>query len=370
MMDLKREERKYHHLEHALCEGTGPKPAGWCDVELVHQALVKGNVTNVDTSINLLGKTINFPLIINAMTGGAPGLERINEALARVAKETGIALAVGSQTAAVYNPGVRHTYEVVRKVYPEGLILANVGALVKPEYAKEAVEMIEADALQIHLNVVQELVMKEGDRDFSSLYENVVKIKEAVDVPVILKEVGFGISRETAKELYQLGFTVLDLGGAGGTNFAAIELARHPQEHLDYLRFWGLPTAISLLEVNSLDLPFTVIASGGIHNALDIIKALALGAKAAGMAGVLLKIYDRCGEKALLDFLNSMQKEIQYLMLLTGAGKMEDIASIPVVITGYTQNWLTQRGIDTKKYDQRTTLGNDNFRGLNNKPKI
>ncbi len=362
-MDLKREERKYHHLEHALREGTGPKPAGWCDVELVHQALVKGNVTNVDTSINLLGKTINFPLIINAMTGGAPGLEKINEAFARVAKEAGIGLAVGSQTAGIYNPSVRYTYEVVRKVNPTGFILANVGALVKPEYAKQAVEMIEADALQVHLNAVQELVMKEGDRDFSSLYENVVKIKEAVDVPVILKEVGFGISRETAQALYQMGFTALDLGGAGGTNFVAIELARYPQENLDYLRYWGLPTAISLLEVNSLDLPFTVIASGGINTALDIVKALALGAKAAGMAGVLLRIYDRYGEKALLEFLNRMQKEIQVLMLLTGAGKMEDITSIPVVITGYTQNWLTQRGIDTKKYAQRTTLSNEIFRG-------
>lgn len=353
-MEQKRQDRKREHITHAVALREGPLPAGWDDIHLVHQALLKHNFSEIDTRITLFGKKLAQPLLINALTGGAPGLERINSSLARVARETGIALAVGSQTAGVRDKEVRPTYEVVREIYPEGLILANVSALAKPAEARAAVEMIGADALQLHLNGAQELLMTEGDRDFSGMALNIAKIMEEVQVPCLVKEVGFGISRETAQYLFQLGVRNLDISGAGGTNFAAIELLRAPHNnYLDKMRFWGLPAACSLLEVCDLKLPLTIIASGGIHCGLDMAKALAIGADAAAMAGHLLKILVEQGEEALLSRIYQVQEELKMIMLMVGAKNVTQLSKVPLVISGLTNTWCTQRGIETSPYAKR-----------------
>lgn len=352
-MDTKRESRKTDHLNHALETVPGPLSAGWEDIIPIHQALTKYNLDQIDTSVDLFGKRMALPLIINAITGGADGLDKINQSLAVAARELNIGMAVGSQTAAVHKKELRYTYSVVRKTNPQGLIMANVSGLAGVDAALEAVEMIEADALQLHLNSVQELIMAEGDRDFRKMEENIARIASVSPVPVLVKEVGFGISRETALRLYNLGVKGIDTGGAGGTNFASIELARNPGSGLDYLRYWGIPAAISLLEVLNLKIPFNLVASGGITNTWEMFKALILGADAAGMAGSLLFTLVQEGEKAIIDRITRMQVELKNLMLLTGESGTRGLKRIPLTITGFTREWCEQRGIDTKRYSSR-----------------
>ena len=344
-MDKTREDRKLSHLALAAGMTGGPCSPGWEDVHLVHQALIRSDRKDLDTGSVFLGKKLELPLIINAMTGGAEGLEKINASLARAAKENGIAMAVGSQTAGIENPGVRHTYETARRNNPDGLILANVSALVHTEYARAAVEMLQANALQLHLNGVQELLMKEGDRNFGRLEDNIARIAASVNVPVVVKEVGFGISRETAARLSRLGVQAIDVSGAGGTNFAAIELARHRKPGLEYILEWGIPTVCSVLEVRSLNLPVTLIASGGVTNSVEMMKALALGADLAGMAGSFLQTLRQDGEKALINRIIRMKEELKTLMMVTGTAAIAGIREIPLVITGFTKEWCKQRGI-------------------------
>lgn len=349
-MDFKREERKHAHIAYAVSLEEGPLHAGWDDIHLIHQALLQDDFTHIETETVLFGKKVTQPLIINALTGGATGLEKINGSLAKVAKEAGIGLAVGSQTAGIDNRELRHTYEIVRKYNPDGLVLSNVSALVKPQEAQEAVKMVNADALQLHMNGAQELLMAEGDRNFSKMADNIKRIIEEVSVPCLVKEVGFGISFETAKKLYDLGVRVIDVSGAGGTNFAAIELARYPQQDtMDYMRFWGITSACSLLEVKNLNLPISVIASGGIYNSYDMLKALSLGADAIAIAGYFLKILVQKGEEDLLQEIQSMQEELKIMMMMVGARQISDISSLPKVVTGFTQSWCQQRGIRMSK---------------------
>lgn len=343
-----REKRKHDHIEYALKTGEGPLSPGWEDIHLVHQALLENNLEEVDTSIKLFQKKLNLPIIINAMTGGAEGLENINRTLAEAARDYGLAMAVGSQTAGINNQALSTSYSVVRKVNPAGFILANVSAGVKPEIAQAAIEMIEADALQLHLNGLQELLMAEGDRHFKGWAENIEKICRVVRVPVIVKEVGCGISREVAQRLSQLGVKGIDTGGSGGTNFAAIELTRSPQENFDFLRSWGISSAASLIEVCSLDLALLTIASGGITNSLQIMKALALGADAVGIAGSFLRVLILEGESAFRKTINNISAELKMMMLLTGAPNISVIRELPVVVSGFTREWCEQRRIKVK----------------------
>jgi isopentenyl-diphosphate delta-isomerase len=348
-MNSIREKRKQEHIQYALKTGNGPLSPGWEDIYLIHQALLKNDLEEVDTSINFFHKKLKLPIIINAMTGGAVGLEKINRTLAETARDYGLAMAVGSQTAGINNNALCPSYSVVREVNPNGVILANVSAGVKPEIALAAIEMIEADALQLHLNGLQELLMVEGDRHFKDWAENIKKICRLVPVPVIVKEVGNGISWETAKKLSQFGVKGIDTGGSGGTNFAAIELARNPQESLDFFRWWGISSATSLIEVCSLDLALLIIASGGITNSLQIMKALALGANAVGIAGSFLQILIQEGEDAFRTTINNLSAELKMMMLLTGVQNISEIRKLPVVVTGFTREWCEQRSIKVKK---------------------
>lgn len=354
-----REKRKLEHLHYALESEGGPLSAGWEDIHLVHQALLKNNPDEIDLAVSLFGKRLMLPIYINAMTGGVEELAEVNRMLAEIAHEFGLGMAVGSQRVACDNKRIAKTFQIARKTNPHGLLFANMGAGVRPEMALAAVEMLEADALQLHLNGVQELAMAEGDREFRGLAENIGEICRQVNVPVIVKEVGNGLSKEAALQLAQLGVQGLDTGGSGGTNFAAIELKRVPREHLDFLRSWGLSTATSLLEVvdslqsvNSVP-RIHIFASGGIISSLDVIKALALGAEAVGIAGSFLRVLQQKGLSALKKHLANLTDELKILMLLTGAKNIDDLQKAPVVITGFTREWCAERGINTKKYAQR-----------------
>ena len=189
---------------------------------------------------------------------------------------------------ALKDPAERKTYEIVRKHNPNGMVFGNLGSEATVQQARDAVEMIEADALQIHLNVIQELTMPEGDRDFRGALERIQHIAENISVPVIVKETGFGISKEAAYSLSRSTISAIDIGGFGGTNFSKIENQRR-KRMLDFFDDWGIPTAISIAGDAILHSDKPILASGGIQNSLDIVKSLGLGASAVGMAGVILK---------------------------------------------------------------------------------
>lgn len=309
------------------------------DIHLVHQALPEVDWKDIDLSCRWLGKSLAAPFIINAITGGPPETKKINAALARAARETGIALAVGSQRAAIENKAWADSFYIARQENPDGIILANLGAGNTLEAAREAVAMLAADGLQVHLNAAQELAMPEGDRSFRGWLDNIRVMSANLEVPVIAKEVGFGISRETAQQLVAAGVRIIDVGGRGGTDFVAIENKRRGKP-LEVLQDWGLTTAVSLIEVKSLAEPPELVATGGINSALDAAKALALGAKIVGAAGHFLNILLERGEKALIAEIQAWQEDLRRILLLTGCITPAELSHRPVVITGKTREWL------------------------------
>lgn len=318
----------------------------------MHNSIPELDMEEIDLSCQFLGKKLNLPLILNAITGGTPLAEEINCNLALLAKKYGIAMAVGSQTISIDNPELAATFSIVREINPEGIIIANIGANRPVEDALAAVEMIKADALQLHFNVPQELAMREGDRSFKGIIDNVARIIERCPVPVIAKEVGFGFSRESAVLLYQAGVKIIDVGGTGGTNFIVIEDKRGGMFGGE-LDSWGLPTAWSLAEVLSLRLPFTVIASGGIRTALDAAKALAMGADLVGIAGSFLKVLLKEGAGKLEKMVDEMLYRLQAVFLMTGARNIYELRKKPVLITGRTGEWLRLRGIEPEDWARR-----------------
>lgn len=340
-----RSQRKLEHIKYSIELEDGPVASGFEDIFLVHQSIPVCDLDQINTNTSFLGKILNQPLIINALTGGVDETVKINKALAEVAKETGIAMAVGSQSAALENTKVAESFIVVRKANPGGLILANISALVPWEAALRAVEMICADGLQLHFNIPQELIMKEGDRVFGRLLDNISEIVAKVPVPVIAKEVGFGFSRETVFSLFGCGIRNIDIGGQGGTNFIAIEQMRRNPEVISSLYQWGIPTCISLLEIISTGLPFTIVASGGIRSAMDVAKSLAAGAQVVGVAAPFLRTLLKHSQKILVNEIINWQLELQKIMLLMGASNIFQLRSRPIVITGKTKIWLDQRGI-------------------------
>ncbi|MGI9862206.1 type 2 isopentenyl-diphosphate Delta-isomerase [Moorella naiadis] len=340
MKDKENEGRGRRKLEHLrLFQGDNSGGNGLEDVHLIHQALPELDWSDIDLSCRWLGKTLAAPFIINALTGGPPETTAINAALARVARKTGIALAVGSQKGAVENKEWRASFTVVRQENPDGLILANIGAGNPPAIAAKAVDMIAADGLQVHLNAAQELVMPEGDRSFRGWLDNIRDLVATLEVPVIAKEVGFGLSREAARQLYHAGVRILDVGGRGGTDFAAIENRRRERQ-ITALTGWGLPTAISILEIKYLGPLVEIVATGGIRHALDAAGALALGARIVGAAGYFLKILLEQGEDNLTREIFNWQEDLKRICLLTGCRTPADLAISPVVITGQTRAWL------------------------------
>jgi isopentenyl-diphosphate delta-isomerase len=296
-----------------------------------HQALPELDWVDVDPKCTFLGHSLHAPLLISSMTGGAErsgGLSprEINLRLARAAQEFGLALGIGSQRAALEHPGLAHTYQV-RHVAPDILLLANLGA-VQLNYGygvaecQRAVDMIEADALILHLNPLQEYFQPHGNLNFSGLLGRIEALCRNLDVPVIAKEVGWGISCRVAKELAEAGISAIDVAGAGGTSWIEVEgqLTPDPVKRSVATTFadWGIPTAEALVTVRSA-LPHTpLIASGGIRSGLDVAKSVALGAQLAGIAGPLLTVaHDSL--RRLRSLIDQILQELKLAMFATGS---------------------------------------------------
>lgn len=352
-----RESRKLEHIKTALKLADGPGTSGFEDLHLIHNCLPELAPAEISLETELAGLKLSSPLVINAMTGGSPEVEQINAALARAARRLGLAMAVGSQRAALDAARLEDTFSVVRHENPDGIIFANVGADTSPEKADQAVAMIGAQALQVHLNSAQELTMVEGDRDFRGWAENVKAICKSVRVPVIAKEVGFGVARSQAIRLAETGVRAIDVGGKGGTNFVAIESLRKRAQVSWTLVNWGIPTAITLAEtldaLKTVPEPPDVMASGGIRSPLCAAKALAVGARSVGIAGLILQILAEEGEEALAAELRRWHSELRTILALVGARDLAALRLSPVVFTGFTREWLDERGVDTVSWTRR-----------------
>ncbi len=352
-------QRKGEHLAIATREDVeSHASAGWPDVHLLHEALPRVDLDEIDLSVEFLGHQLQAPLIIPAMTGGHPAAREINARLGRAARRYGLAMGVGSQRAALRNPELADTYRVAREVAPGTLLVANLGVAqlvsqasgepLRPEQVWEAVAMIGADALAIHLNFLEEVVQTEGDRRVRGLREALAGVVAGAPVPVIAKETGAGLSRQTAIELARLGFQALDVGGLGGTSFAAVEALRaraRGDRRGDRLgrvyRDWGIPTAVSVVAAVETGLP--VIATGGVRSGLDAARALALGARMVGVARPLLAAALE-GEEVLGTWIECFLEELRVAVFLTGGSRAADLQTTPKVITGETRRWLDDLG--------------------------
>ena len=345
--------RKIEHLQ--ICANDPVEAhvsAGFDDVHLTHCALPEIDKDEIDTSTELFGKDMAAPLLIASMTGGHPDTYPINEALALAAEHLGVGIGVGSQRAALENPEQEETFRVVRDCAPHAFVYANIGVVQLTEYGiddvEHAIEMIEADAIAIHLNFLQEAIQPEGCTHACGSLDAIKDVCDTVSVPVIAKETGAGISREVAAMLAAAGVDAIDVGGAGGTSWAGVEYYRALDrgdlisEHLGGLFWdWGIPTAASIVECSSCGLP--VVATGGVRTGIDIAKSIALGASLSGTALPLVAPAMK-GADAVIDRLSCMISELEIAMFLCGCHGVADLKAAPVVIGGRVKEMLDARG--------------------------
>ncbi|UUV99829.1 type 2 isopentenyl-diphosphate Delta-isomerase [Vagococcus luciliae] len=335
--------RKDQHIHYAEMQYSQPKSNGLDGVRFVHQSFSEISVKDVSLHTNLDTLKLAVPFFINAMTGGSDKAAIINKNLAYVARETNIAMAVGSISIALNDTTQQESFKIVRKTNPNGVIFANLGAHHSVENAKRAVDLIEANALQLHLNTPQELVMPEGDRDFSSWLKNIESIVNNLNVPVIVKEVGFGMSKETIQQLIDVGVTIIDVAGKGGTNFIEIENQRRELKEYSYLYDWGQTTAESLLEARKFSSQAAIVASGGIKTPLDMLKSFGLGAVSTGLSGEFLHLILTKGTDETIQQIERFKEELTHLMVLVGAKSIATIKDQPLVLDSQLTNWCYQR---------------------------
>lgn len=332
------QRRKSEHIRINLEEDVrSAASTGLENYRFVHQALPELDLKDVDTALTLLGRHLASPVLISSMTGGTAEANKINRRLAEAAQAERVAIGVGSQRAALENSRTAATFQV-RRYAPDVLLFANLGA-VQLNYGygldecRRAVDMIEADALYLHLNPLQEALQTGGDTNFSGLARKIENVCRRLPVPVVVKEVGWGISAQAAKLLMRCGVAAIDVAGAGGTSWSQVEMHRAPDEMSRRLAAsfvgWGLPTAESILAVKRAAPSVRIIASGGLADGLDIVKCLALGASLGGMAGLFLKAAaisaDRAGRTLQL-----IKQQIRVAMFACGVKDIDGLQRMPL----------------------------------------
>ena len=352
--------RKAEHVDIVLGGGVNARYNAWDDVHLVHEALPEVDWASVALGTRFLGKALKAPLMVVGMTGGYPDAERLNGALAEAAAAHGVAMGVGSQRAALKDASARRSYTVVRD-HDVPFVAANLGApqLVpqgdrKPlgiKEAKELVSMLEADALAVHLNYLQEIVQPEGDRRAEGVLAALKDLARDLGVPVIVKETGAGIKRGTVHRLESAGVAAIDVGGLSGTTFAAVELARARAENAERhvrlgetFRDWGIPTPVAVVEAAGGP---PVIGTGGLRTGLDAARALALGASVAGFAGEAIRAAHagRAGT-----FLDEVVDGLRTACFLTGSRDVRALQGTQLVLTGRVKEWAEALGHDADRF--------------------
>ena len=326
-------QRKADHIKINLEKDVrSALTTGLENYHFVHEALPELDLEHIDTSLKLFGKLLAAPILISSMTGGTSEAETLNLRLAEAAQEMRIAMGVGSQRTAIEHPEQARTFQV-RRVAPDILLSANLGAVqfnygYGIDQCRRAVDMIQADALILHFNPLQEAVQDAGDTNFAGLAKKIEEVCKNLEVPVIAKEVGWGISERTAKLLADCGVSAIDVAGAGGTSWSQVEMHRAPDEFTRELAAtfvgWGIPTSQSILNVKKSVPGMTIFASGGIKDGLDIAKCIALGATLGGMAGQFLKAAAVSTEKAI-EMIQLTKKQIEVTMFACGVGTLEGL---------------------------------------------
>ncbi len=349
--------RKKEHLTLCTVEDVESGSAGFEDIHFVHNALPEVSKATLDTTATFLGNQFSNPIFIAGMTGGHPETTRVNAALAEAAEQLNIGIGVGSQRAAIENPKLIESFSIVREQAPHAFVVANIGALQIKEYDLEIIdrliEMVDANALAIHLNFLQEAIQPEGNTNAEGCLNAIESVSQSARVPVIAKETGAGISRDVAKMLEGAGVSAIDVGGAGGTSWAKVEAYRaYHDPMLERLgavyESWGIPTAVSVLEASNLP----TIATGGIRNGLQVAKSIALGASLCGIGLPLLKPALN-GSKHVISEINAVVEELKVAMFLTGSTALNDLTNTPLIITGETAQTLQLQGFDLTRLQER-----------------
>lgn len=334
-----RSSRKKDHVNHVLKDNF-ESDNYFKDIYLEHNSLPELDFSEISTKSSFLSKDISFPIMINAMTGGFDRGIEINRNLATIARELNIPMAVGSQTIAIKDKNYEPSFKVVREVLKDGIVISNVNAFVDVEDARRAIDIIQADALQIHLNPAQEICMPEGDRNFKGILNNIENMVKKIDKPVIVKEVGFGISKNVATRLRNVGVKYIDLGGHGGTNFIKVENARNEEFDFDELFEWGIPTALSLIETRSISNDLNIISTGGMRTANEVVKALCVGTDMIGISGPILKKFVDEGYESAEKYLKNIIYKSKVIMLLLGKKNIEELRTVPYRIKGELKELL------------------------------
>ncbi len=351
--------RKAEHIKICLKQKAQARKvtAGFEDIQFIHRALPEIDKKDIDLSTSFFGKKFSAPIIVGAMTGGTTEATQINTSIAEAVEKLGLGMGLGSQRAAIEHPKLVKTYTVARKKAPHAFLIANIGGVqlvhgYGVKQVKEAIDMIDADAVAIHLNSLQEAVQPEGQTNFKGVLAKIAEISGELDKPVIVKETGCGISAQDAKELEAAGVKAIDVAGVGGTSFAAVEYYRSSHNNMGEAFWdWGIPTAASLVETTqSVKVP--VIASGGVRSGFDIAKCLALNASLASIAHPVLECAVR-GTHETEEFITNLIDELKHIMFLIGANNLKSLSNAPVLITGKTAEWLNSRGFNVNKYALR-----------------
>lgn len=326
-------ERKKDHIDICLnSDVTYIKSNGFEKYDFVHDPLTEVKIDDIDFNKNFLEKKISLPFLISSMTGGTEETATLNEKLSIVANELNIPMGVGSQRIMLEDTSQESSFKVVRKNAPRVPILSNIGSaqilqLKDVSELKRIIDPIEADGLIVHVNPLQELLQIEGDKDFSGLLNRLEEIKNKLSIPLIVKEVGSGFDYNSAEKLLNAGVDVIDVAGAGGTSWAAVELKRNDDESNYYFREWGYRTSYSIREVSKLKEKhdFILLGSGGITTFDDAAKAIALGADIVASAGSILKTLDSEGVKGVIDFIINLFVGIKKIMFLTGSSSIKEL---------------------------------------------
>lgn len=377
--------RKDDHLKLAAAQHEDRPRSDWDEVRVLHHALAGIDAERVDLGTTLPGGiSWDLPFYINGMTGGSALTGQVNAALGEAAAETGIPIATGSMSMYLKDPSTLASFRVLREKNPHGFVMANVGADATVDQARAVVEALGADALQLHVNAVQETVMPEGSRNFSSWPARIEAVAAEAGVPVVVKEVGFGMTRETLLRLGDLGVQIADVSGRGGTNFARIENARRPEQDYSFLQDFGQSAPASLLDALSLprQAPRTsragfgpgaeeptgprmpaLLASGGVRHPYDVLRGLALGARAVGVAGTFLDVVleDRStgsaagGAERLVARVQAWRQQVAELMALVGAARPQELTGTDVVVTGELARTAQLRNTDLAALAMRSS---------------
>ncbi len=357
------EDRKLSHIN--IVSKGGVEPAGSTLLEyvrLVHNPAPEHNLDEVDLHIDFCGHELAAPIVITGMTGGHPATRDINAALAKVAGKYSIGLGVGSQRAGIENPDLAYTFSVVREEAPNAFIIANLGAAQLSrgygvEEALRAIEMIKANAIAIHLNIGQELFQDEGDNSFSNVIAKIEELVEELPVPIVVKEVGTGLSKEAIARLEAVGVKCFDIAGYGGTNWIKVEALRSRtvnrgralHEPGSLAELWGNPTAVAVVEARSVSQSSYILGSGGLRDGLDIAKVIALGANAGGLAAPALRALSQ-GAEGLDRYMADIIYQLKAAVFMTGGTRVSDLWRAPLLVWGRLREELELRGVDIRSY--------------------